>query len=237
MEIIHTPSPNFDDRKDGQSPSMIILHYTGTQTAEEARDIFVSHEAAGDYGRVSPHYMIDGAGTIYKFVDENKRAWHAGRASWGECMDINSASIGIEIWNTGHEFDLEDYLPVQMSVLIDLIKDIRSRWSIPDKNILGHSDIACGRKFDPGEKFPWAVLAEAGIGVMPSAISPLSSGEGWGEGQFFEALRTYGYTYTDDRQTLLTEFRRHFLPHLLDGDGVTDEDIQALIDISGKTTA
>lgn len=210
---------------------MIILHYTGTKTADEARAIFESPVAAGDYGRVAPHYMIGERGEIYQFVDEDKRAWHAGRGSWGDCTDINSASIGIEIWNTGHEFELEDFLLVQIDALIELIHDIRERWDIPDKNILGHSDVACGRKLDPGEKFPWGLLAVAGIGVVPSSISPLPSGEGWSEGDFFKSLRAYGYTSSDDNQILLTEFRRHFCPHLLGVESLTEEDALILQDI------
>jgi N-acetylmuramoyl-L-alanine amidase len=170
--------------------------------------------------------LIDGDAQIYKFVEEDKRAWHAGSAAWGDVTDINSASIGIEIWNTGHEYDFEDFIPAQIDVLIELIKDIRSRWAIPDEYILGHSDVAPGRKLDPGEKFPWKKLAKAGIGLMPSGCDgqiPIDD--------FFSTLRAYGYTYTDDQSVLLREFRRHFLPHLLSVEGVTDEDAQALFDI------
>ena len=222
MKIISCPSPNFDERTDGQNPSMIIIHYTGTQTADEARDIFLSPAAAGQYGRVSPHYMIGENAEIYKFIDENKRAWHAGRASWGDCTDINSSSIGIEIWNTGHEFDFEDFIPAQINSLIELINDIRTRWDIPNKNILGHSDVAPGRKLDPGEKFPWHKLAKAEIGLMPQN-SESTDGEGI---DFFSTLRDYGYTFTDDKHVLLSEFRRHFLPHLLDQENISEEDIK-----------
>jgi N-acetylmuramoyl-L-alanine amidase len=224
MKIIPCPSPNFDERADNQKPSMIIIHYTGTQTADEARDIFVSPVAVGEYGRVSPHYMIGEHAEIYNFVDEDKRAWHAGRASWGDCTDINSASIGIEIWNTGHEYNLEDFIPEQIDALIALINDIRTRWDIHDKNILGHSDVAPGRKLDPGEKFPWAKLAKSGIGMMPKISKEIKSDSD----VFFDKLQSYGYTYTDDNQILLTEFRRHFLPHLLNLKNVTDDDIQAI---------
>lgn len=229
MKIIPCPSPNFDERADNQKPSMIIIHYTGTQTADEARDIFVSPVAVGEYGLVSPHYMIGEHSEIYKLVDEDKRAWHAGRASWGDCTDINSASIGIEIWNTGHEYNLEEFIPEQIDALIQLINDIRTRWAIPDKNILGHSDVAPGRKLDPGEKFPWSKLAKTGIGMMPKISKEIKSDSD----DFFDKLRSYGYTYTDDNQILLTEFRRHFLPHLLNLKNVTEDDIQAIDCIFG----
>lgn len=232
MKIISCPSLNFDDRAGGQLPSMIVLHYTGTRTAEEARDRFCDDVPMDLIGRISPHYMIDGEAQIYQFVDEGKRAWHAGRAAWGSATDINSASIGIEIWNTGHEYDFEDFIPEQIDAVIDLIHDIRSRWEIPDKNILGHSDVAPGRKLDPGEKFPWRKLSAAGIGVMPSVSLGHSADSELGMTGFFKGLRDFGYTYTPDEQTLLTAFRRHFLPHLLGVEGVTDEDIAALFDIS-----
>lgn len=233
MDIISCPSLNFDDRAGGQSPSMIILHYTGTRTAEEARDIFASPEASGDYGRVSPHYMIDGQARVYRFVNEEKRAWHAGRAAWGDVTDINSASIGIEIWNTGHEFDLEDFLPAQIETLKPLIADIRSRWMIPDRNILGHSDVAPGRKLDPGEKFPWQNLAAAGIGIMPRAGS-LERAASWSDDEFWQRLREFGYTYTDEKSVLLQEFRRHYVPSLLGAEGLQSKDICALFDISAQ---
>ncbi len=228
MNIISTPSLNFDDRADGQSPSMIILHYTGTRTADEARNIFCDANSTAAYGRVSPHYMIGEQAEIYQFVGEQKRAWHAGRASWGGITDINSASIGIEIWNTGHEFDCEDFIPAQIDAVIELIEGICMRWDISQKNILGHSDVAPGRKLDPGEKFPWGRLAEAGIGVMPNT----GATEAIAKDQFFQSLKDYGYTYTDDEITLLNEFRRHFMPHLLGVDGVSDADCTALFDIS-----
>lgn len=228
MKIIPCPSPNFDERAGNQKPSMIVIHYTGTKTADEARMRFCDGVPSDSIGRISPHYMIGENAEIYMFVDEDKRAWHAGQASWGNCTDINSASIGIEIWNTGHEYNLEEFIPSQIDALIGLIKDIRMRWTIPDKNILGHSDVAPGRKLDPGEKFPWDKLANSGIGMMPSSTHPLPSGEGWGEGEIFQKLKNYGYTFTNDKKILLSEFRRHFLPHLLNLKNVTEDDIQAI---------
>lgn len=222
MKVILSPSQNFNERADGQKPSMIILHYTGTPTAEEAHERYCDPAPTDDLGRLSPHYMIDGQATIFKYVEEDKRSWHAGRASWGNMTDINSASIGIEIWNTGHEHQFEDFIPAQIDALISLIKDIRTRWDIPDHHILGHSDIAPGRKLDPGEKFPWQKLADAGIGLMPKIDATATSD--MSDDVFFRMLKEYGYTYSDDRAVLLTEFRRHFLPHLLAEEGVTHAD-------------
>jgi len=231
MKMISCPSPNFDDRAGGQDPTMIIIHYTGTLTASDAKDIFICPDAVGSFGRVSPHYMIDDNSQVLKFIEEEKRAWHAGKSSWGNITDINSASIGIEIWNTGHEHNLEEFIPEQIDVLIRLIKEIRTRWNIPDKNIVGHSDIASGRKLDPGEKFPWKKLANAGIGNMPNnkILPEHVKGD---NNSFFTNLKSYGYSYPADNDILLTEFRRHFLPHLLGVEDVTQEDITALFDIS-----
>ena len=220
---------NFDDRADNQPPSMIILHYTGTRTAEEARVRFMDAAPTDSYGRLSPHYLIGQYAEIFKFVAEDKRAWHAGRASWGHITDINSASIGIEIWNTGHEHDFEPFMPMQIDALIELINDIRTRWNIPDKNILGHSDVAPGRKIDPGEKFPWAQLSEAGIGLMPTVdvMQPSSLTDD----EFFQKLKEFGYSYTEDRAVLLVEFRRHFMPHLMKYTNVSDQDKNALLSL------
>lgn len=229
MNLIPCPSTNFDERANKQPPSMIILHYTGTRTAEEARVRFMDAAPTDQYGRLSPHYMIGQYAEVFQFVDEDKRAWHAGRASWGDITDINSASIGIEIWNTGHEFDFEPFMQMQIDALIELINAIRSRWNIPDKNILGHSDIAPGRKLDPGEKFPWKQLAEAGIGVMPSVDAMQSSS--LSDDDFFKMLKEYGYTYTNDRTILLAEFRRHFMPHLLGHIDITNQDKNALVSL------
>ena len=205
-------SPNFDDRRNGQLPCMILMHYTGTPTAQEAGDIYMTP------GCVSPHYMIDGDGVITQFVDESMRAWHAGKASWDGFNDINSASIGIEIWNTGHEHDFEDFLPVQIESLIGLIADIRSRWNIPDHYVLAHSDVAPGRKIDPGEKFPWEKLAENRIGLLPHVISDdIAIASDWMDEpeHILAALMEYGYDYPAEPDCLIQEFRRHFMPETL----------------------
>lgn len=229
MKIDEMPSRNWDERADVQSPSFIILHYTGTRTAEEAAERFCNDNPPDDgVGRISPHYLIDGKGKVIRFVDEGKRAWHAGKSSWKSLSDMNSASIGIEIWNSGHEWDLEDYIPEQIDVVIDLIHDIRSRWTIPDAHILAHSDIAAGRKSktDPGEKFPWRKLEVNGIGLMPELMPDYDDEVRrlvQNPPEFYEKLKLYGYTYTDDPSVLLCEFRRHFLPHCLD---VPDLDLE-----------
>lgn len=218
--MIEKPSPNFNERKGVTAPYLLILHYTGTRTAEEADAIYMTTD------HVSPHYMIDRDGTITKYVDEKNRAWHAGASSWNGFTDINSASIGIEIVNGGHENEFEDFPDIQIDKLIALIKEIRLRWPIPDCNILGHSDVAPGRKIDPGEKFPWSKLQEAGVGLMPQPGYPVSQIDTPVE--LFAALKEWGYDYTEDLDVLVTEFRRHYLPESF-GTKIEDEIVYSAI--------
>lgn len=217
MNILSCPSTHFDDRPVGVVPSLVILHYTGTKTAEEAKIRFLE-EAPGDaVGRISPHYLIDDAGKVTRFVQEEKRAWHAGVSMWQGQSDINGMSIGIEISNSGHEYDLEEYRSEQIDSLIGLIEDIRHRWTIPNSGILGHSDIAPQRKLDPGEKFPWARLATRGIGVVPRIMiedKDVGSRLLKDRDLFMKALHHYGYDARVDERTLITAFQRHFLPHI-----------------------
>lgn len=146
------PSPNHGARRLGP-PDMIVIHYTGMETCAAARARLCDPAA-----EVSAHYLIDLDGTVEQLVDEARRAWHAGVSEWGGETDINSRSIGIELANRGHGPDYHPFPAPQMEALINLIAAIRSRWDIPAENIVGHEDIAPGRKIDPGPKFDWARL-------------------------------------------------------------------------------
>lgn len=146
------PSPNHGERRLGP-PDMIIIHYTGMQTCAAARARLCDPAA-----EVSAHYLIDLDGTVEQLVDENRRAWHAGVSEWGGETDINSRSIGIELVNRGHGPDYHPFPEPQMTSLEALIQSIRARWTIPPENIIGHQDIAPGRKIDPGPKFDWTRL-------------------------------------------------------------------------------
>ena len=166
LDIIEAPSPNFDERT--LPVSLLILHYTGMQSGAAALERMRDAEA-----KVSAHYMIEEDGRIFRLVDEEKRAWHAGVSEWAGESNINSASIGIEIVNGGHDWPREDgslppYPDAQINALIVLCKEIMGRHNIPAQNVLGHSDIAPTRKIDPGEHFPWAGLAAAGVGMWPN---------------------------------------------------------------------
>ncbi|MDB2437255.1 N-acetylmuramoyl-L-alanine amidase [Hellea sp.] len=167
MKITQTPSPNFDERT--LPISLLILHYTGMETGQAALTRMCDAEA-----KVSAHYMIEEDGQIFQLVEEDKRAWHAGVSEWQGETNINSNSIGIEIVNGGHDWPQEDgtlppFADVQINAVIALSKDIMSRHG--ELTVLGHSDIAPMRKIDPGEHFPWAGLAAAGLGFWPDAAA------------------------------------------------------------------
>ena len=164
MKIIKAPSPNHDERT--LPVSLLVLHYTGMETGAAAL-AHMCDEAA----KVSAHYMVEEDGRVFQLVNEDRRAWHAGVSSWGGKTNINSASIGIEIVNGGHDFGLSEFPKVQIGSVIRLCGAIMQRHDILPFGVVAHSDIAPGRKQDPGEKFPWHLLAEQGVGAWPDAKS------------------------------------------------------------------
>ena len=171
MNILQHPSPNFDDRP--CPVKYLIMHYTGMETAQAALDRLSDPEA-----KVSAHYVLTENGEVIQMVAEGKRAWHAGISHWGGEEGLNSASIGIEIVNGGHDFGLPDFPDVQIAKLIELSSDIIQRHNISPLHLLAHSDIAPDRKQDPGEKFPWERLANADIGYWPRAALAKDSAGG-----------------------------------------------------------
>ena len=207
MDLIERASPNHNER---QLPvSMVVLHYTGMPTAEAALDKMCSEE-----GGVSAHYCITEDGTIYRLVDEEHRAWHAGKSYWRGITDVNSASVGIEIVNPGHEFGYRDFPDEQIAALIPLLSDIKNRHGISRGNIVGHSDIAPTRKVDPGEKFPWPALAKRRL-ALPSPTRDLMD-PFWTDAGFMLALERFGYDVTDQRAAV-EAFQRRFRPETIDG--------------------
>ncbi len=161
LRMVEAPSPNFNERL--HPLDMLVLHYTGMKDGPSA--LARMRDPAS---QVSAHYMVEEDGTVLALVAEDKRAWQAGRSWWRGEDDLNSRSIGIEIVNGGHEFGLPPYPDVQIDAVIDLCRGILSRWPIPQNRIVAHSDIAPERKEDPGERFPWRRLAEAGVGLWPA---------------------------------------------------------------------
>ena len=216
------PSPNHDART--SRIDILLLHYTGMQTAQEALARLTDREAG-----VSSHYFVDEDGRIDQLVPEARRAWHAGASSWKGETDINARSVGIEIVNPGHQNGYRDFPDVQIDAVIALCRDILARRHIRRERVLGHSDVAPTRKDDPGEKFPWARLAAAGVGlwIEPSPIvggRTLSANDrGSDVEQFQKQLARFGYDlkvsgfYDDNTRSVVTAFQRHFRPERVDG--------------------
>lgn len=210
---------NEEPRRNGRSVDMLLLHYTGTVSAAVARDLLVSAESG-----VSCHYLIDEQGIITQMVGEEMRAWHAGVSTWQGETDTNSRSIGIEIQNPGHALGYCDFPAPQMQAVVALCRDILSRHAIPARNVLAHSDVAPGRKIDPGERFGWALLAEAGVGHWVPPAGPLHTPLAPVDLSAFQALlQSYGYglsvTGVLDEQTrkVTDAFQRHFRQSLVNG--------------------
>ena len=208
LNIIEAPSPNFDERL--LPITMLVLHYTGMEDAESAIARLRDPEA-----KVSAHYVVAEDGTILRLVDEEKRAWHAGRSHWRGIKDVNSASIGIEIVNPGHELGYRPFPDEQISALIPLVHDIEQRHGITRGNVVGHSDIAPARKQDPGELFPWGKLARLRL-ALPRPTRNLMD-PGWTDGGFLMALERFGYD-VEDAPAAVTAFQRRFRPELIDGE-------------------
>ena len=232
------PSPNFGERR-GAGPNCLILHYTGMPTGEAALDLLTDRSS-----EVSCHYFIWEDGRIEQLVAEGARAWHAGKAFWKGESDLNSASIGVEIVNPGHDGGSPSFPDRQIGATIALARDILSRWRIPPERVLAHSDVAPGRKRDPGEAFPWRRLKEGGVGhwVEPAPIAGEALFRHDEEGPPVRALQAmlalYGYglelTGVYDRRTraVVEAFQRHFRPERVDGeaDPSTIATLKALIE-------
>lgn len=231
-------SPNFGPRRNGMAPTLVILHYTGMETGEAAEAWLCDSRS-----EVSSHYLVHEDGRIVQMVRESERAWHAGKSFWRNQTDVNSASIGIEIVNPGHGLGYAEFPAIQIEAVVGLCRGIAARWPVPPEGFLAHSDVAPGRKVDPGEKFPWAALHEAGIGhyVAPSPIAGgrfLATGDG---GEPVEALQSmlalYGYgldisgSFDLGTRAVVEAFQRHFRPAQVDGvaDGSTIETLHRLL--------
>jgi N-acetylmuramoyl-L-alanine amidase len=219
------PAANFGPRRAAQTPTLLLLHYTGVESAAKAIDWLTCAES-----KVSCHYAVDEVGHITQMVAENMRAWHAGDAMWQGERDINSTSIGIEVHNPGHELGYPEFPDAQLRAVEALCLDVIARHGISAERVLAHSDVAPTRKKDPGEKFPWVRLARAGVGhwVEPEPVIDAEAGLGIGVAGPLVAdvqslLRAYGYgiepTGVVDGRTefVITAFQRHFRPARVDG--------------------
>lgn len=217
-------SPNFGPRRDGMKPDCLILHYTGMESGSAAEAWLCAPES-----EVSAHYLVHEDGRIVQMVRESDRAWHAGKGSWKGVSDVNSFSVGIEIVNPGPLEGFPDFPAAQIDAVAALACDICARHGIAAERVLAHSDVAPGRKIDPGERFPWAILAERGIGhyVEPSPISGgrfLSLGDRGEPVEAFQSMLSfYGYgleingLFDESTRAVVDAFQRHFRPARVDG--------------------
>jgi N-acetylmuramoyl-L-alanine amidase len=219
------PSPNHGERRGGVPVTMLVLHYTGMRSAAAALERLC--QPGSD---VSAHYLVLEDGEIVQFVPEARRAWHAGEARWAGESDINSRSVGIEIVNPGHDWGYADFPDAQIAKATALCRDIVARHALAPDRVLAHSDVAPARKQDPGEKFPWARLASAGVGLWV-APAPIVDGlpvlkHGNSDDTVRELqkrLAAYGYdlattgTYDAATADVVSAFQRHFRPARVDG--------------------
>jgi N-acetylmuramoyl-L-alanine amidase len=215
---------NVEPRRDGMRPTILLLHYTGMESAEGALAWLCTEQS-----RVSCHYLIDDAGRITQMVAEGSRAWHAGDSWWAGESDINSASIGIEIHNPGHGLGYPPFPEAQMQAVEALCLDIVGRHRMRPENVLAHSDVAPWRKRDPGEKFDWGRLAGIGVGhwVEPARIEGDAGfgldDEGPEIARLQERFAAYGYrseasgVFDAATEFVVTAFQRHFRPALVNG--------------------
>jgi N-acetylmuramoyl-L-alanine amidase len=218
VNVIDRPSPNHAPRPADAAIDVLVLHYTELPL-KESLDILC--DGAREH-RVSAHYVLAEDGTLYRLVPEDRVAWHAGRSHWRGREALNATSIGVEIVNL--HGDRHDYSKVQVAALIELCHGILARHpAIVPRNVVGHSDIAPKRKIDPGLRFPWATLAEAGIGLWPRAgAAPL-------EGDVQAALERFGYPPVVGVTTadIVVSFQRRFRPDHIDG--IADPQTRALL--------
>jgi N-acetylmuramoyl-L-alanine amidase len=185
---------NFDLRK----PDFIIIHHTAQNACAETLHTFTIKQS-----KVSAHYVICKDGTVHHMLNDYLRAWQAGASKWGHNTDINSCSIGIELDNNGFEY----FTVPQISSLITVLEMLKNKYRIPQENIIGHGDIAPGRKVDPNWRFPWKLLADRGFGEWYGDTSRVVVPPDFNE---YQALREIGYPLKDTL-AVVNAFRRHWM--------------------------
>lgn len=219
-ELVHREvlSPNFNER--AEPVSMVVLHYTEMQSAEEAIERMCDPAA-----EVSAHYLITEQGEVVRLVPEDKRAWHAGASYWRGITDVNSCSIGIELDHPGHMWGYREFSEAQFEALVPLLARIVRQYGIPRANVVGHSDVAPTRKIDPGELFPWDRLAEYRL-CLPRPTK-LELGDPFdNDGAFYLALERFGYDISDGHKAV-EAFQRRWRPEKIDGN--IDGQVRAIL--------
>lgn len=219
-ELVHrpVPSPNFDRRK--LPITMVVLHYTEMKPVQEALA-----RLCDPASKVSAHYLVTEQGEVIQLVAEENRAWHAGASYWRGHRDVNSASVGIELDHPGHAGGYRGFTDKQFEALVPLLAAIVRDYDIPRANVVGHSDVAPGRKIDPGERFPWDRLAEYRL-CLPRPVK-LELGDPFdNDGAFYLALERFGYDITDGHKAV-EAFQRRWRPGRIDGR--IDGEIRAIL--------
>ncbi len=216
MLITKYYSPNFSLKKrNSKIITQIILHYTGMQSERESLKRLTSPKS-----KVSCHYLINRSGKIFRLVEDKNIAWHAGKSMWGKYKNLNKNSIGIELVNKGHRYGYQKFTKTQIRKLIQLCKNLKKKYKIKNKLILGHSDIAPLRKRDPGEKFPWRDLSSKGIGIYPTQIKKNTKFKRSNDiGVFFNNLHKIGYRYLKRKfkKRIIISFQRRYRQRRADG--------------------
>ena len=212
MKITSNPSPNFGVRRLGATPDLIVLHFTAMTSVKAAMARLCDPEI-----EVSAHYLVSPSGDVIQLVDELHRAWHAGAGSWGECREVNSRSIGVELANDGHSA----FPAAQMKILEKLLGAVMDRWNIPPERVIGHSDMAQGRKRDPGLRFDWQRLAHRGLSVWPRNVDIAPPGDALAD-EFQHFAAAFGYGPDSAPAAVLSAFRQRFRPQAVGALGLTD---------------
>ena len=229
MDFILNKSPNFSKRaRSLKNIRFLIIHYTGMQSAR------VSMKKLKDpKSKVSCHYFIKRNGEIYRMVEDNKVAWHAGKSKWKDINDLNEYSLGIEVQNKGHYIDYQNFPKKQIFSLIKLIKVLMKKYKIEKHNVLGHSDIAPLRKLDPGEKFPWDFLSSKGVAIWYPKLKIKNFDYKHEDRRkiFFKNIFKIGYRFLNlskkskNDPKLIKAFQRRFLPKEVSGK-ITDKTLK-----------
>ena len=224
MKINNLYSTNFDEkRRPIKSINEIIIHYTGMQSERESVSRLCNPKS-----KVSSHFVISQNGRVYRLVQDNQIAWHAGKSCWGKYKNLNKNSIGIELVNKGHKFGYTNFKKKQLFSLIKICKSLIKKYKIKKRNVVGHSDIAPLRKIDPGEKFPWKKLADNGIGIWhrckPSILKKyrhIKILEKNKKIKFIKNINKIGYCFSIKKKSFFIKtvrsFQRHYRKELVNG--------------------
>ena len=216
MEITKLYSPNYNHKKrSSKKITSIIIHYTGMQSERESLKRLISSKS-----KVSCHYLINRSGRVFRLVEDQNIAWHAGKSMWGKYKNLNKNSIGIELVNKGHRHGYQTFTKIQIKRLVELCKYLKRKYRIKNKLILGHSDIAPLRKVDPGEKFPWRYLSLKGVGTYPGRIRRREKFQKNNDvNTLFHNLHIIGYRYLKKnfRKKIIKNFQRRYRQNRVNG--------------------